>query len=388
MARPSTTVPIAGEILKGLISERRLQVDQFGDKLGVSKETVYSWIRDNRIPPRRLVDAGKALSLSSSDLQKLTDVPQRRLVVQFRTLRDRPVSEGVKRDVEEVAREFFRLDNTSIERKVVRRHLLDSDDPESMAEMILGVLQLDRSKLSVETVIRALEALNIHVAFYDFGPEFVGVKAQAACAVQGEKSIIFINSHEATEDILWRIFHEACHLFANHEEITPEQEQFCNKVASEATTPSSFFERHREALKKEFAKGKAKSPYVTKELARLLSAGFGGVIIALKDNKVIDDDTAKYLWGCFHRTKNSRPTVRSKITPGPSEDGGHFWQRVLNDPEKTKFLKFQRLVQQALIEERISVSRAAEILQTDDKTAEELGTVWRRDLEAAQEMQE
>ncbi len=378
MSRSTTKIEFQGEVLRSLMTSREIKFDQFGGKVGVSRQTVSTWISENRIPPRRLLDLKKALSISPDEFEQLTRRTTPEIQIQFRTLKNVAVSESIKEDVGDVAKEYFRLDTTRIDRKDVKT-VLQSSDPVAMAESIVHQLNLHRYKLSLESTILALEAHNIHVVFYDFGPEFVEENAQAACARSGDNAIIFINAHEAIEDVLWRIFHETCHLFSNHREISKEQEDFCNLVATEVVTPQSFFLANANDLKKQF-KSIKRAPLLAKEIARILSAGFSGVIMSLSRHKIIDSGTEKYLWGCFHRFKASRTTVLGKIKPQGALDPIVFWRESLVDPEKSKFLKFQILAQKALLEDRISIGRASEIFGVDEKSVEELAAEWQMEL--------
>jgi hypothetical protein len=382
MSRDSSKISFSGAILQEIISAKSLPVGTFAQQLGVSRQSYANWIKENRIPPRRLLEIKKVLSLSSEDFKTLMKPAEKPLKVYFKTIRNISISDQQKIEVEQLSKEYFRLEKSRIGSKKVKS-VITTDDPRGMAEAIVGQLGLSLCHINLENTLHALEAFNIHVIFHDFGEEFVDQKGCAACAIGDDRSLIFVNSREAIEDVLSRVYHEACHVFSDHHESTDHNEKFCDQVAYEVVTPRGFFLERKDELKKLFAADIRKSPLLAKELARILSAGFSGVIATLKEHKIIGKDTERYLWGAFHREKSHRVRVLDKISPKLVEDPKEFWQRALSDPDNKKFVRLQTLVQEALIEGRISIGRASEILGVDEKTVEELAIEWQQELEAA-----
>ncbi len=378
MSRQTTMIPIRGEILKAFLSRAQLGQYTLGEKLGVTRKTINEWLNTNKIPPQRLLSLTMALGLSPKEHSQVLGDPFSEMVIQFRTSRNVKVPSNKDLEIREVAKDFFKLDDASIaSRHIVR---LQDDDPKAIANSILKELGLSADSITFDGTLKALERCNIFVLFFDFGDELRAVKAQAACAQFGTRSVIFIDSNEALEDLTWRLFHELCHLFCGHNEVTAALEKFCNDVATEIVTPTEFFQSNKPVLKKKFSAPKSHWPNMIKSIARSLSASSEGIVLALVDHKIIDETGKKYLYGCLALLKKDRLLVSSKIHPPTTyPELIDFWLQALKDPDKMKFLELQNRVQAALVDGRMSIGRAADLLKVDEKAAEELKLEWQKE---------
>lgn len=384
MPRQSVTIQINGSALRDLIQKRQPQIQVAAEKIGVSRQALHDWITSEKIPPVRLSMLARKFSLSAAELEQLK--PKRNLQVMFRTLRRVTVAEETRMKVTEVAKDFLMLDAVAPDVREDISIKLTTDNPQVMAEHILRELKLSPHPLALGQVLLSLNNLNIPVAFFPFEESLRQAKIKAFLAKEEKKRVIFIDSKLAWEDVLWNLFHELAHVFAGHDDtVTKKDEEFCDSVASDAVTPQSFFSKNEKQLRHAFASTELRhAKYLVDEIANQLGASFSGVILALKGNKIIESDSAvlKYLYKIHHNTEANRIKVIDLITPS-DKSNAEAWIKLFNDPSKIPLLKLPLLIKQGLLAGQVSVSRAAEILDIDVMTMQELVSYWNKEDEEA-----
>lgn len=375
MPRPSIMIPVNADMLRESIL-KRTPLASLEDSLGVSRQAINGWLAKSKIPPRQLSVIARKLEFDPSEVANITSPPKYRPYILFRTNRNVAVPEEVKSEVLEIAEDFFTLEAITEIDQSSNEILLKSESPENMAEIILKQLNLATDQISISSVITALKKLNIYVLFYDFGPNFVDAKAQAVCVRKEEKSVIFVNSCERVEDVLWRLFHEVCHLFSGHNETSITDEKFCNDTATQILTPDFFFVSNRKNLKALFQRDISASPFIVEDLANKFSSSFIGVLLALKTNKVLEGSTERYLWKVANKRKLTAAKVADIISPLKGQSAVEFWSQALEDTNRSNFLLLQHIVRMGLILEKVSARRAAELLNTDELDIQKLTTMW------------
>ena len=377
MPKQSMMIRVNSTALRKSMSCRQQPLASLEAPLGVSRQAINGWLSKNRIPPRKLSILANKLNLSAEELKAITSTPKDEAVILFRTNRNVAVPEDVKTDVLEVAEDFFSLDALSAVNRESIDIVLKNECPVSAAKSILKQLNLTYDNISVDKVITALKRYNIHILFYNFGEKFVSAKAQAVCVKRGNKQAIFVNSYELVEDVLWRVFHEVCHLFSNHTDVTEDDEKFCNEVANQILTPDLFFQGNKALLKKRFSQELGLTPFLVEEITTELFSSFQGVVIALKKNKIINDRVDRYLWGVIRNQKKVKRQVFHIISPSPSDDPKEFLYNLLEDPNRLKFVHLQQSVKMGLILNRISARRAADFLCVDEMSIQQLTRRWK-----------
>lgn len=380
MARPTTMIPIQTNQLRKALADRDRSIASLEALLGVSRQAVNGWFQRDRIPPRKLADIARDLNITEEEFEAITMRQKDSLVPLFKIERNKKAEDQIKQTVLSVAKDFFFLHEKTSLNNPKGFVLIESDDPTVMAELILRELKLSREQLTLGSVIQSLESLDIHVVFYDFGKEFVDKKARAASIRKDKKSIIFINAHEAIEDVLSRIIHEACHLFSGHSEHLLKYEKFCDATAKQTIAPSTYFHKNKDMLKSAFAGPIQKTPLLVREIASSLGAAYLGVVLSLKENGIISKSVERYLFAVYHKTAEKRVRVIDVIQD-LDQDPFDFLLEALADPDKRKFFKLHTVVKNALILDKISIGRAAELLNVDSATAEELSVLWKNQNE-------
>lgn len=375
MPRPSVMIPVNSELLRESIL-RRGPLASLESSLGVSRQAINGWLVKNRIPPRQLSAIARHLDLGAQEITEITSPPKTRPYVLFRTNRNVAVAENIKNDVLEIAEDFFALESITELDTNPQDITVSSESHEGMAEAILRQLKLGPEQVSIPSVITALKKMNIYVLFYDFGSTFVEAKAQAVCIRKGDKKAIFINSNERVEDVLWRIFHELCHLFSGHTETSTSDEEFCNKTASQVLMPDAFFTANRKHLRALLQRDISATPFIVEDLANKFSASFTGILLALKRHKIFEGSTERYLWKVAHNRKKNAAKVSQIIEPMPGQDIVSFWSNALEDSNRSNFLQLQHVIRMGLILEKVSARRAAELLKVDQPDIHKLAQLW------------
>lgn len=373
MPKQSFMISVNSDALRSSILKRK-PLAALEDSLKVSRQAINNWLTKSKIPPRQLSAIARELSFAPEEMKLITSKPKDQSFILFRTNRNVAVDKSVQDDVLEIADDFFKLVEITELEKPPKIVPATSNSHITMAQLILQQLKLQSEQISISSVIAALKNLGVFVFFYEFGENFVDARAQAVCVQKSNKSLIFVNAYEKAEDVLWRIFHETCHLFSGHTETNTGDEKFCNDTASEILTPEAFFESNKKHLKLSFQRNISASPFVVEALMNRLNSSFVGVLLALKHNKIIDTATERYLW----KVSKNRPIVRVSdiVYPKNNDNVIEFWLNALEDTNRSSFYHFQHLIRMGLILEKISVRRAAELLKIDELDAQKLATKW------------
>jgi Zn-dependent peptidase ImmA (M78 family) len=365
---------------------------------GVSKQAINGWLSSAKIPPRQLHTIAQGLKWKSNEVARILKKPGFQEVC-FRTHRNVEAGDGAKNTAKRLAADLFTLDSLggdyNKESFVFR---VGKDAPASaVADGILRQLNLKRGQFGLEELVLSLARVNVSVVFLDFGRHFsldetAAKNLKAFCAKQGPRFIITIDSQMkgsqvAGEDVIWAIFHELAHIACGDMddgaddfwEDSKSKEKFRNEVASEVLTPTDLLLASKPELEKFLNCAIQLLPSRVERVASELGASFVGVVLALKKINILTTQMERYLWGVQKRRDLTRPRIKDFISPPQAksrEDLISEWGRVLNNENLLPFLKLPLLVRQGLIEERLSMARAAELLGVEVGEMEELAKQW------------
>lgn len=390
MSRPnSLTLPINISLLKQLLEKQNITLSALGSILDVSRQTLHNWMGNEAMPPKKLTVLAKALALSDECFESLLRVDtssKDRPSVEYRTLRNIELTPELKTQVEETANFFFKLSlkySPTFEQSFSSLSFHPDTPTAQVATALLGHLHLQSAQLSLSNVIRELSRLGISVLFHDLGDQFRSENGQAACATFRDQRAIIIDSHEAIEDVLWRIFHELAHFYCPIKEGTRKSvEIFCNEVASEMLCPSSFFLEHQKKIKEFYSTNIRLLPILVEKLTNYFNASFEGIILSLQKHQFLDELQRKYIWKICHNRKENRRRVKDIIYPSDAHDPFKFWKDAFTDSDRVNFLGLQQLAKADLIAGNMSYSLAAELFSTDSMTMQQLENYWKIEYEA------
>ena len=380
MGRHSDMIPMNGRVFRSIIQKRR-SLASLEPVLGVKRQAVNAWITQNRVPPRSLIVLTKELGLTLEEIDQITGIEEPKSRILFRSNRNVEVAPDTQQLILEMADDYFRLNRLfKLDVESINITIVD-EDPARVALTLLDYLGLRQGNLSFGQAVNALKRFNINVLFFDFGND----KAQAVCVEKESQRVVIINSHERVEDIVWRLFHELCHVFCGHNEPDKQNEKFCNAVATQVVTPAAFFARNHEALKNEFS-GTVTSNQILliEEIMSRFGAGFMGVVLQLHEMKITSKAVDGHLWKIWHqKRKHSCQRIMDIYSIPEGVDPVKHWTSILKEPNYRHFVEFQLLVLSAVSHEQISVARASELLDLDTKSIQELAAVLISDLEVS-----
>lgn len=398
MGRKSVMIAFDPIAFRDVVKDHGKALSDLESVTGVSKQAINGWLSVSKIPPRQLHTIAQGLKWKPNEVARILKKPGFQEVC-FRTHRNVEAGDGAKFTAKRLAADIFTLDalggDYSKESFVFR---VGKDATASaVADGILRQLNLKRGQFGLEELVVSLARVNVSVIFLDFGHHFsLDEKAtknlRAFCAKQGPKFIIAIDSQMKGsqiegEDVTWAIFHELAHIACGDMddgaddfwEDSKAKEKFRNEVASEVLTPTDLLLSSKAELEKFLNCAIQLLPSRIEHVASELGASFIGVVLALKKIGILSPQRERYLWGVQRNRDVTRPRIKDFISPSPAQSREELvsqWGRILNNETLLPFLKLHFLVRQGLIEEKLSTSRAAELLGIESGEMEELEKQW------------
>lgn len=393
MARKSVMIPFDPTSFRDIVKGHGKSLSDLEPVIGVSKQALNGWLSSSRIPPRQLHTIAQTLKWNPNEVAKVLKKSGAQ-GIRFRSHRNTLASEGAEETARRISTDFFTLDALDGEynRESFVLRVGKDTSPSAVAEGILRQLNLKRGQFGLEELLQALSRANVSVIFLDFGAHFsldskVERSLKAFCARQGSKYLIAIDSRMKNEDVVWVIFHELAHIaYGDIDEGADEflgdrksEEKARNEVASEILTPTDLLLRSKAELEKFLDCDLRLLPSRVEHIANELGASFVGVVLALKKIGILSTQMQSYLWGVHNKRDKFRSSVRDLIAVPEAqseEDLIRNWDKLLNTEDLQKFLKLHLLVRHGLIEDRISVARAAELICVEFGEMEELAKHW------------
>ena len=191
--------------------------------------------------------------------------------------------------------------------------------PDKMAKQIRKVLSIVSRSVSIEYVIDTLTVFGIHVYFCPFKNMGINTNLKskkmlrAASIPLNNNWVILLDTSKSLEDVFFDLIHELAHIFAGHnpqEMHNKDIEDYCQSVAKDFFTPTTFFEKNIDYLKDHFENVGRKSQAVghVDKIRMYLGAGFEGVVLKLKEMEIISKEMQNYLYGVvINKKKHSKP---------------------------------------------------------------------------------
>lgn len=392
MSRQSTKVSFDSSFFKTLVKDSNLTMDDFVLELKnkntnaqLSKVTLFENLKDSKISRANLLEIGKFFNLDKKKFSLL--MGHKPLPVFFRRERMVEVEETAKDKIREIAKYYFALPSYKENLKAIP--IFKSLSPERLSLEIRSTLGLSAKRVTFEEVVSALDSFGVHVHFYPF--EYLGIKQEKtknyrAASIQNNNTwLILLDVSYSPIDSLFDLFHELGHIFAGHdlEHHDAALEEYCNSVAREILTPSSFFQDNKDYFLKAFHIPSNKVVGEVELIQEYLGASFGGVIQALEKNACLTAATKTYLWACFHRRKKDLVTVNSIYEKWTNSDQN--WATVLLDDSLSLYFNFFRKIKAGYTAERLTTRVIAHVFNLDISNADLLTRIWLKETEISME---
>lgn len=398
MGRKSVMITFDPQIFRESVKGVGKNLTDLESITGVSKQAINGWLAGAKIPPRQLHNIAQGLNWKAADVSKVLMKSELNEIC-FRSHRNVEAGPGSKNVAKNIAKDIFKLESLGgdyAKGSFVFR--VGKQVPAAeVADGILRQLNLRRGQFGLEELVLSLSRVNVSVVFLDFGHHFSldeksAKNLRAFCARHGTKFLIAIDSQmKGTQiegkDITWAIFHELAHIACGDMDAGPEdfweetkeKEKFRNEVASEVLTPTELLLSSKSQLENLLDCAIQLLPSRIEHVASELGASFIGVVLALKKIGILSPQKERYLWKVQQNRDVTRPRIKDFITPPVPETHDILirqWGGILNNQTLLPFLKLHFLVRQGLIEEKLSISRAGELLGIDSGEMEELEKQW------------
>ncbi len=237
--------------IKKLAKERNIKLEDLAKIIGVSRQTINSWINGKIPKGNHFLLLSRALEIKPAAFfeHKPSDTI---LVPVHRAKGTAKITPEVQSDSRELAGEyehFFKSVNTTDLTPVLRSNgVVESALLAQKLRMLIGVQ--DIFPLNIEQVCKLLDELGIFVIFRSF-PE--KIKSYAFFTKIYGNRVIFVNTKVHQLDIVFALLHEAVH--AVRDEILEsvqyddEEEKLCDEIASYVQFPESYIDNTYEIIK-------------------------------------------------------------------------------------------------------------------------------------------
>ncbi|WP_127718291.1 ImmA/IrrE family metallo-endopeptidase [Halobacteriovorax sp. HLS] len=309
-------IQIDGAYLKARIKDRELMLKDSQDLFGISRTRLSTCINENTINRKLLYKIASKLKLSKSEFNEA--MGQKPLQVFFRKERlEEPHIEEIEK-VRSFVSTFIKVFEFKKPEEALPtfNHLNAAD----LAKQIRKTLSIVSASVSIEYVIDTLQVFGVHVYFCPF--RFMGLNQdpkskkllRAASIPVADNWLILLDTSKSKEDVFFDLIHELAHIFAGHDHVQKhdkEIEDYCQSVGKEFFTPSSFFDYYAEDLRTFFVGIDKKSKAVghVDKIRIHLGASFEGVVLKLKEAKIITSQLQGYLYAVVNNKKKNTKSL-------------------------------------------------------------------------------
>jgi hypothetical protein len=392
MARVSKKINFSVVFFNELLKSEGMSVPEFAPKIDLTKQTLYENLRDNSISKEQVLKIARHFKLNSKDFDLL--IGKKPLPVFFRREKREEVEEVKKDKVRELAELFLKFNQLDHPEK----HLPIFNDltPGDLALEIRSKLELNNPRIPFEELVSTLKKFGVYVFFYPFDTLEVNdssekKKIRAASIPFNKNWIIFLDTSNELVDSIFDLFHELAHIFAGHEldsSHSDELEVYCNNVAIEVMTPSSYFKFKEQELKIKFSKIRPGIVGDAEKIQFELGCSFKGLILALDHNGILNTVTKRYLHGVSYNKKRVASLLNKYFIIPDALSPSAFWYQNLNDSTLSQLHEFYIKIKIAYLEGRITTRLVAQGFGIDISSADTLCKKWIEDNEVDDEAAE
>jgi transcriptional regulator with XRE-family HTH domain len=226
-----------GEKLKSLAKEQNIALQEIAEKLGVTRQTVTAWISGQIPKGHHLVSICSILGVDPSAffLEEGGDVA---VGTVHRTRMTAKVNPRMQESSINLAKEYsflFWNDTASQLIPVVKIGSRSADDAVQIADTLRVLAKVPDSRpINYSETFGLLSALQINVVFRMFPNE---IKSYAFHTRLYGHRLVIVNTDTNILDLIFPMLHESVHALRedtdrDHLEYSPEEESFCDNVAS------------------------------------------------------------------------------------------------------------------------------------------------------------
>lgn len=389
MARVSKKVHFSGEFFSTLVDREGTTVPEIAPIIGLTKQSLYENIKDNSITKDFLLKIAKHFMLDQKDFDLLMGISP--LHVFFRRERREEVEEDKKDKIRELVEAYLKISQLENPKKYLPK--FEGLTPSELALEIRSALGLDNYRVPFDDLVSTLKKFGVYTYFYPFNVlglnEDSNKKRIRAASIPVDRNwIIFLDTSNELIDSLYDLLHELAHIFAGHKLESfhsDDLESYCNKVAAEVMTPSSFFKENGDVLKKVFSQVTYRIVGEAESIQFTLGCSFEGLVLALSENQIISSSAKKYLYAVNNKKKKNAITLNRYFVPVEGESFSLFWYKSLNDVSLAHLYEFFIRFKVAFLEGRATTRLLAQGFGLDISNGDVLCKKWIVDNEFSAE---
>lgn len=238
-------MPFNGALIKSSAKEAGLTLLRLAADLGVSRQTVNSWIGGQVPRGQYLVKLCSILNIKpgtffSEPTENLISVPL------HRTIRKKPVTPVLKDLSKELAEQYlnlFRQAPTASILPVLRIQKRSLENAQKTAEWLRRKSGVDEGKpMDYGSAFQLLASLGINTVFRTFTGELQKNSYAFYSRIAGQR-VVFVNIDTNVLDLIFQILHETVHAVRDEEPdaiAIAEEEAFCDLVAELTQFPDFY----------------------------------------------------------------------------------------------------------------------------------------------------
>ena len=233
-----------GKKLKEVVESRYGTQDEFCAKINVSRQAYSAWVNDDKIPNgKSLMRIARELKLSVACFFENDACVN----PQFMPMHNAKNSAEKMQAARALAEEYsglIRTENAPVFQQVCE---LPTDDYMRLAlefRRLAGVPEND--PMGYGKVFKLAQSLNICIIFREF-PAVLTDTYAFHYPVNGI-SVIFVDTNARVTDLIFILLHEICHAVRRNNTSSPEEDEFCDRVADAAQFPQIYLNELQHGL--------------------------------------------------------------------------------------------------------------------------------------------
>jgi transcriptional regulator with XRE-family HTH domain len=234
-----------GTLIKSSTKEAGLTLLRLAADLGVSRQTVNSWIGGQVPRGQYLVKLCSILNIQPGMF--FSDTAENPISVPLhRTVRNKPVSPAMRELSKELAEQYlnlFRQAPSASMLPVLRIQKRSFENAQKTADWLRKKSDVDEGKpMDYGSAFRLLAKLGINTVFRAFPGELQKNSYAFYSRIAGQR-VVFVNIDTNILDLIFQILHEIVHAVRDEEPgaiAINEEEVFCNQVAELAQFPEFY----------------------------------------------------------------------------------------------------------------------------------------------------
>jgi transcriptional regulator with XRE-family HTH domain len=238
-----------GSLIKPKATAAGYNIGQLSEQLGVSRQSVSSWMGGQIPRGQHLVRLCSILNVKPADFFAGSGADSVISVPLHRTIRgNKPPTPEMREASKALAEQYlnlFRQAPTAAMLPVIRLQGRNEKDAPNIARELRELAGVNRdSPMDLANAFKLLAGLRVYAVFCTFPEELVRHSYAFFCKIVGQR-VVFVNIDTSVLDLIFFLLHETVHAVRDEEPgaiSTPDEERFCDAVAEQTQFPDAYME--------------------------------------------------------------------------------------------------------------------------------------------------